>query len=287
MSGVLGWSGLASLHAQIVPKQKILSDQDIQRLEMELSEPATRLPAIADLADFGSMKLYNGGSVSFSDANPKIDALRERAAKLAGTYTDLDTVSQALDSDDPRLQMWGLMFWNGGVNKALLAAGRSPTVFPLDGLTAAEDAWHQLMPKIQLLAIRSSHREVAIDDLAIYAWSENREYLRSLIPNETSASVVLRLLQRTGDSNRDEHFNAELIRLLSDPDALVRQSTLAFIGWNWNSAEMWQVRFDLKIYEKVEVLRLSSDSEEKRLAEFAAEGLDRVAKLWNERDSKK
>lgn len=284
---MFAWADSTSLRAQAMSVKTDLSEQDLVRLETELADPAKRLSAIAELADFGSMKLYMGGSVIFGDSNLTRDALRERAAKLARKYTDIETVSQSLDSADPRLQMWGLSSWNGGVSKAIESAGRSQNILPMDGLTAEEEAWHALIPKIRRLAKNSPHRWEAINDLAMYAWSENREFLRSLIPTEFSAKIVLQLLGRTGDPNRDERFNEELLRILANPDVGVRRAALADIAMNWNSAEMWQVRFSLEVYQRVDELRVSNDDEEKRLADWAAEGLEKIAMIWRERDQNK
>jgi len=110
---------------------------------------------------------------------------------------------------------------------------------------------------------------------------------------ETSAPVVLQLLERTemrrvGElSKRDERFNEELLRLLADPDVKVRRSALAAIATNWNNAEMWQVRFGAQVSQRVEELRKSDDEEVKRLANQAAEGLEKIARIWLERDSAK
>jgi hypothetical protein len=140
------------------PMANDLTESDVDRLEKEMAEPSTRLPAIAALADFGSMKLYQVGSVQYLDRDPKRDKLRERAANLAQKYTDIDTISLALDSRDPRLQMWGLWFWNVGIYGSMRAAGRNPLVLPVEGLTDDETKWLSLVPKIQRLAKVSPHR---------------------------------------------------------------------------------------------------------------------------------
>jgi hypothetical protein len=96
---VTAWAVQAAQSPQYKPRQTILDESDIDRLEKELADPVTRLPAIAALADFGGMKLYRVGSVLTSDSDAKRDALRERAAKLALMCNDINTISRALDSD--------------------------------------------------------------------------------------------------------------------------------------------------------------------------------------------
>ncbi|MBO0858228.1 MAG: hypothetical protein J2P21_07170 [Chloracidobacterium sp.] len=287
------WAVPAFPRQQSATTQTNLKESDIDRLEKELTDPKTRLTAIAALSDFSGVKLYRVGSVYFIDIDAKMGELRERAAELARMYTDADTVSLALDSADPRLQIWGLWFWGAGINKAVESAGRIPQALPMEGLTDGESMWHALMPKVRQLAKDSPYRMLAIDELTNIAWSENREFLLSLIPAEKSASVALQLLEltetkRIGEqSNRDENFNEELLRLLADPDAKVRREALADIALNWNNAEMFQVRFGAMVSQRVEELQKSDDEEEKRLADFAAEGLEKIAKIWLERDSAK
>jgi hypothetical protein len=277
------WTAQASPRLQSAPMQTNLDESDIDRLEKELADPATRLAAIAALADFGAGKLYQVGSVFFVDSDAKRGALRERAVKLVRMCNDIDTISRALDSDDPRLQMWGLWFWCPDCSVPALN----------EQLTYKETRWYALMPKVRRLAKDSIHRSIAIDKLSGRLLPENREFLLSLIPTEKSAGAILRLLDRTemrriGEpSKRDERFNEELLRLLADPDVKVRREALADIGWNWKKAEIFHVRFSAEVSQRVEELRKSDDGEEKRIANWAAEGLEKIARIWLERDSAK
>ena len=277
------WAVQAARSPKYKPWQTILDESDIDRLEKELADPVTRLPAIAALADFGGMKLYRVGSVLISDSDPKRNALRERAANLARMCNDIDTISRALDSDDPRLEMWGLWFWCPG------CSGPAVKEQPTD----KETKWYALMPKVRRIAKEGYHRSLAIQMLSGRLFQENREFLLSLIPTEISAGVILDILNHTErprvgeQSTRDQRFNEELLRLLADPDVKVRSAALADIGMNWNKAEMFQVRFGAMVSQRVEELRKSDDGEEKRLANWAAEGLEKIAKIWLERDSAK
>jgi hypothetical protein len=277
------WAVQAAQSPKYKPWQTILDESDIDRLEKELADPVKRLPAIAALADFGGMKLYRVGSVLTSDSDAKRDALRERAAKLALMCNDIDTISRALDSDDPRLQMWGLWFWCPGCSGPALK----------ERPTDKETRWYALMPKVRRIAKEGYYRSLAIQMLSGRLLQENREFLLSLIPTEKSAGVILDILNRTErlrvgeQSTRDQRFNEELLRLLADPDVKVRRAALADIGTNWNNAEMFQVRFGAMVSQRVEELRKSDDGEEKRLANWAAEGLEKIAKIWLERDSAK
>ena len=274
-----------------VPMRTVLNTADLDRLETELADPAKRLPAIAALADFAWMHLYRIGSMSIFSGDPARDALSERAAILAQRHIDIDTVSRALDSDDPRLHMWGLWFWRRGAYNAICAAGRSPIALPTEGRTADESAWHALMPKIRRLAKDSPYRVQAIEGLGFFCFAENQEFLSRLIPEETSASVILRLcdattVRRTNES-RDARFNQELLRLLASPDAKVRQGALADIAFNSTRAEMWQVRFSTAVEQRVAELRKSDDGEDRRLADWAVKDMAKMGPTWQERDHAK
>jgi hypothetical protein len=277
------WTVQASSRLQSAPTQTNLEESDIDRLEKELADPITRSSAIAALADFGAWKLYQVGSVFTIDPDAKRNALRERAAKLALMCNDIDTISRALDSDDPRLQTWGLRVWRPGGDRPALR----------DRPTYKETKWYALTPKVRRLAKEGYDRSLAVEMLSGMLLEENREFLLSLIPAEKSPWVIFSILHcaerpRVGEqSTRDQRFNEELLRLLADPDIKVRRDALADIGMNWHKAEMFQVRFGAKLSQRVEELRKSDDGEEKRLANWAAEGLEKIAKIWLERDSAK
>jgi len=280
---VIAWTIQAAQRDKYMPGQTKLDEPDIDRLEKELSDPATRLPALAALAGFGGRKLYQVGSVFIIEGDAKNAALRERAAKLALMCNDIDTISRALDSDDPRLHMWSLWFW----------APDSRPVLKADHNSFKETKWYALTPKVRRLARESVYRSLAIQKLANISLPENREFLLSLIPAEKSAWVIFDILYYTerprndNTSNRDQRFNEELLRLLADPDIEVRRDALAYIATNWHSAEMFQARFGAQVSQRVEELRKSDNAKEKDLANYAAEGLEKIAKIWLKRDSAK
>jgi len=269
-----------------LPQAAPLTEADIDRLEAELTDPEKRLPAIAALAAFSSFKLYKVGSVIFGDEES--EALRERAAMLACRHRDLETVRRALDSEDVRLQTWGLWFWRGGIYEAIRAAERVPLTLPREDRTREETAWHALTPKLRRLAQQSPMRHLAVQALTICG-EENQEFLRSLIPQETSAGMILQLcdatITRTNEETlngryeaRDRRFNQELQRLLTSTDAEVRHEALANIAMTWNSAEMWQTHFSSPVLALVAKLRNSEDAEDRRLANWAKEGVEKLAK---------
>lgn len=306
---LIGAAQQGFVKAQVPSTQPDLSETDLNRLENELEDPSKRLPAIATLARFASMKLYMIPSLYVIDSDARRNALRDRAVLLTRKHHEIETVSGALDSTDSTLNLWGLMFWRGGIQRARDAAERrrqeqptedateeirvleltnlhSEMVRPLRKITDEEQSWLTLMPKIRHLAKENPYRLQAIEDVA-YGGPDDHEFLKGLVATETDAGVLLHLLDITDNANRDVRFNDEFIRLLSDPDIKVRTTTMAEIGFNWNNAEMWQVRFTPKVRQRVLELSLSIDPEEKRLADWAVVGLDKISAIWLERDQNK
>src|SRR5262245_64278178 len=65
----------ASPLPRFAPIQTNLDESDIDRLEKELADPATRLAAIATLADFSDMRLYQVGGMFLVDRDAKTGEL--------------------------------------------------------------------------------------------------------------------------------------------------------------------------------------------------------------------
>jgi hypothetical protein len=268
----------------------ILQETEVARLEAELHEPAKRSAAFVALADFCECGV-RVGSTPILSGDPKLDALRDRTSEFLRREVDLATVSVLLDSEEAGVHRWGIHFWRRGMSQVIEKAGRVPLKLPVEGRTEEENAWAALMPKLRRLAGSSPCRQAAIEGLSMYS-GENQEFLAGLIPRENSAYVLLRLCgigtvqtyTEPGNDRRDARLNSELLRVLSNPDLKVRKEALGFIGFNWNSAEVCQVRFTEEIKARVNELQKSADAEDRRCATNAAEGLEKLTRLWEERD---
>jgi len=274
-------------------QQNELSDSDLHRLEGELEDPSKRLQAIAALARFAQWQLYQVGSVTIIDLDPKRYARLKTAAELAKRHSDVETVSQALSSADPDLQMWGLWFWNAEAYNPQIKAGRHRLGFPSTGLTKDETRWRDLLPKIRELARNSVHSGFAIQCLASWAPAENRAYLRSLIPRAKSPSDVLTILENTTQKTydkiaehpdyreRDRIYSTEILRRLNESEFKVRIAALQVIDWNPSTADMWRVRFSPEVITRVNELITSADAEEQKAAKWAAEALPKIEAWCN------
>lgn len=259
-----------------------LTDADLDRLERELADPAQRLSAVAALADFASSELYRIGSMSGGDPDLARRERRKRAARLAKDAGKVEIVAQALEADDVRLQQWALWFWNQGMHQALRDAGPDRVKLPAEGRTEQEEAWSALLPEMRRLAVASPYRIQAIRALESFDWPGSRDFLLERVRNETYADVLLHLCAAvtnpSNDAVRDARYNHELLRLLGSKKSEIRHLALAEIALNLGNAEMWQVRFDSEVKQRVSKLIQSKDPEDRRLAEWAAEGLRQSAK---------
>lgn len=239
-------------------KYSISSEAELAKVVAQLDDPATRLSAISTLAQFSSFKLYQVGSVFFSSGNRDIDALRQQAVEEIRKHTDFETVSQALDSPDRNLQFWSVWFWRGGAFK---------------DRESEPNVWLSLIPKVKNLAINGdeSIRLIAVEGLQSYGG--NNAFLEERAKAETSPSVLLRLLYNGYGVSFSERFNPVLLRLLNHQDKDVRSQSLLFIGSNHYHAEMWQIKFDKSIVDKVIELTKSESEEERKAALFALAGM--------------
>lgn len=272
-----------------------LSDGNLHRLESDIQDPEKRLKALLSLVRFANAKLFRVGSIiTFDTSDPKRNAREETAAALAARYGDAETVSRALDSATPELQLWGLWFWNQGCFHALIKAGRNPLVLSPTNRTKDEELWFHLEPKVRKLAKDSSHRHLAVEYLARYAWEENRMFLQSLIPTENDPEQLLLLIDSTvikhgSDiyTERDRLYCQELLKRMNDPDPTIRTQALGAIGWAdsngnldyWGSKSI--VRFSPEIAKRVNELLQSKNAAEVEAAKWAAECLPKIEAWCN------
>ncbi len=236
----------------------ISSEEELAQMVAQLEQPATRLTALSKLAQFAGPKLYQVGSVFFSIGDRNIDALQQQAVEAIRKYADFGTVSQALDSTDHTLQFWGVWFWCGGAFKAR------------EDMT---NTWLSLIPKVKNLAVNAeeSVRLAAIEGLQWH--SEANAFLEERVNVETSPTILLRLLYHGNGAGLSERFNPLLLRLLNHQDKNVCTQALFFIGFNHNHAEMWQIKFDKSIADKVLEMTKSASEEEKKAALYALAGM--------------
>ena len=243
--------------ASFMKRQSAISSQEeLAQVVAQLEQPATRLGALSKLSGFASLKLYRVGSVFFLDRDPKTNALQDQAVEAIRKYTDFETVSQALDSTDPILQFWGVWFWRKGAFKA---REESPNV------------WMSLVPKVKDLAANAEEnvRLVAVEALQVRSIAT--AFLEERVNAETSPSILLRLLH--DGAGLSERFNPVLLRLLNHQDPKVRSQALLFIGFNYNHATMWQIRFDKPIADKVLEMTKLEEEKEREAAVYALAGM--------------
>jgi hypothetical protein len=212
----------------------ISSDDDLAKVIADLDKSETRLHALARLITFASPKLYQVGSMIFINSDPKIDALQDKAAKTVREHTNIETIEAALDSSDPELQFWGVICWRGGNG----SQGGAP------------DQWLSLLPKIKKLAIDGDERTRSFAIQRLQLVSEGKGFLAERLKVETSPDIIAKLVYQQDRAEFSRRLNPLLLKLLDHTDEVVRRQTLDYIGSNYLSAEMWQIDFDVAIFDK-------------------------------------
>jgi hypothetical protein len=232
--------------------ETISSPNEMAKVIALLDRPETRLQAIARLIRFASLKLYLIPSITFI-SEPGIDALQQQAADAVRKQITIETIGEALDSTDPRLQFWCVFFWRG-----------DPDLQNNDS-----DGWMALLPKIEKLAVAGNEtaRDMAIQRLQRFP--EYHEFLDGRIDVETSPEILMRLVYRTEKAEFSKQLNALLLKLLKDVNCEVRHRALLFIGFNSNRAPMWQIDFDSSIFDATVELTTSESAKERAAAAYA------------------
>jgi hypothetical protein len=212
------------------------------------------LRALSKLVEFARDKLYQIGSVFHGDTDPKIDELKRQAAQVVASNMDRGTVSQAVESTDRTLQLWGILVWKTGI---------------YEEPSAEISAWLSLMPKVMKLAVEGDEtiREAAVYKLHQCAGA--KAFLKERIEVETSAWVLVRLVPHEPKGETAGRFNSLLLRLLHNPDEEVRAKALVLIGVNNDRAPVNQIDFDDRIFNRVIALTHSTAEKERSVAAYA------------------
>lgn len=248
--------GVSSLYVCKFPAQdkSITSEAELAEVIGRLEQPETRMQALSELCRFASSKLYQRGSFIIINADLKIDALQGMAVEAVRKHTNIETVSEALASNDSALQFWGLLNWRTGIYE--------PHSYEIT-------EWLSLMPLVKKLAVEGDDniRSWAVKKLmqcpgTKYFLDERTEY-------ETSADVVSELARRGLAKEYDKRLNPLLLRLLFNEDEKIRKKALLFIGSNSQQATGLQSKFDMEIYERTLELTYARSDEERSAATYA------------------
>lgn len=154
--------------------ETISSPNELAKVIDLLDWPETRLQALARLIRFSSPKLYQIGGISLI-SEPRIDALQRQAADAVRKQITIETIGAALDSTDPKLQFWGVVFWRG--DPELQNNG--------------SEEWMALLPKIEKVAVEGdeSARGMAVERLQHVP--ECKEFLAGRVDVETSPGILM------------------------------------------------------------------------------------------------
>jgi hypothetical protein len=213
----------------------------------QLKRAKTRLSALDQLLSFGSLKLYNVGSVIFSTGNAAQDRLIQKAADAARRCNDFDTIRLALLSPKAGLQFWAL--WNIPSKRKDSSARWAALETRIKELAKGKDA-----------GIRGQAQE------CLEGLGEHEAFLKECIETETCLDNIMRPLYGQGGPAFFERLNPHVIRLLASNDKDVRRAALGFIGFNRLRAEMWQINFSSQVFQRVMELSRSEIGEERASA---------------------
>ena len=240
--------------------KEIKSDEDLVATVKKLDEPDKRMNALSMLIRFSGLKLYNRGSIHFVTPDKRLDELEERAVAVVIRQVNIETITKALDSDDPELQFWAVSCWGGRDNMA----------------TEEKDAWRALLPKIKRLSVVGDGRvrRTAVERLE--GFPEAREFLDGRIRNETSADVQLMLLWSPDMAAFSSRINKKFTELLNNQDEVVRRDALSLIGFNSNHSPMWRIEYDKNVFDRVLELTNSESEKERGIAVYALSDIRKI-----------
>jgi hypothetical protein len=232
----------------------IESQAELDKTICELNDATTRLRALSKLVEFARDKIYQIGSVFHLDTDLRIDELKRQAAQVVASNMDRETVSQALESTDRTLQLWGILVWKTGI---------------YEEPSAEISAWLSLMPKVMTLAVEGDEtiRAAAVDKLRQCA--EAKAFLKERSEVETSAWILLQLVPPGPKGEMTIRVNNLLLHLLHNPDEEVRAKALVLIGFNNDRAPVNQIDFDDRIFNRVIALTHSIAEKERSVAAYA------------------
>ncbi|MCL4205724.1 MAG: HEAT repeat domain-containing protein [Pirellulaceae bacterium] len=233
---------------------------DLEAAIARLSNAETKLSALEALISFGSLRVFQGGSVFGSTGDAEKDALIQRAADAVAKSADFETIRAAIHSSSENLQYWALF--------------RFPMPPFEDG-----HPWEDLLSRLRQLARSDAPqiRESAQNRLSFF--SGQREFLAECLAVETSASNLMKLLYHLDRSQYRRQTSERIAALLHHADPEVRKSALGFVGFNSQRAAMWQIEFHAEVLNQVLVLSRSESTAERSSAVYALSDLDSQSHL--------
>lgn len=248
-----------ALVAAAVPPPGLLGQRELPALTSEadtkaavarLRDEKTRMEALEQLIDLGSIHIFRVGSMYGVHSDPKKNALAETAAKEVAKCRNLETVRKALFSSRHRLQFWAL--WN--INSKL---------------TDPNDPWMSLLPRIRELATRGDGNVRHRAQSRLRWVPTEKAFLARCVKEETSLSNILSLVNCPDKEEFNRRMEAHALRLLAHPELEVRARTMSSIGANYLSAPACRFSLSSKVFDRALELTHSRNSRERDYALFA------------------
>ena len=236
----------------------IMSEEELKRTILQLSEPTTEMAALRKLIKFAGFFLYNGhlGLVTGDEA---ADELRRAATRAVHAHRNVDNVRRALSSDDPVMRFWGVMSFETIYGKC--------------------EPWKPLLPRLEEIAA-SRDEDAGVRSEAIrrlQSYEEAAWFLTNLqeSPKEMDPWLLMVLLRFDRPELRAQWY-ARAVKFLSEKDEALRMLWLQVIGgnvWNPSTAPMWKIEADPALVESLRQIARTGSKKEKELASEAVKAL--------------
>jgi len=243
--------------------------EQVQQALSRLDDRKTRLEAMQVLLPFASMRIYQVGGMFGSTGNAERDELITRVAERLRNYRDFETVRRALNSSNKDLQFWACtVLWRTKIHPI----EGVPRKIRRDVRPVSTCQWKTLLPRLRELA---GNAEAGVRGMAqnrLINMEGEAEFLRSLADRETDVFNIERLIYWP-HYTLSQRMQPHLLRLLNHEDISVRRNALSSIGFNSDSAPMWQLQFDREVFQKVMELSRSAHKKERATAVYALEEL--------------
>ncbi len=240
---VVVWTALMNggIRGQTLPASRPaeLDDKALDAVIAGLDNPATRYESFRKLTRFFWSYPHSSPSMMMSYGNKDLDARIDRAGKAMGKVATDALIKEALADSDRTMQWWALGAVNGLVTRN---RGRSPDMDP---------AAVELLPTVRAFTQSDDEGLRTQAERALRYAPGEEEFLHSVLNNETSPENIMFMVSGTTPERYQVDMNAQLLRLLGSADAKVRARGMDFIASNSHMAEMFLLKLNESVVEKV------------------------------------
>ena len=193
------------------------------------------------------LQMGGGGTTTGSQL---LDGLLTKAHQAAQQAFDMPTVEKTLVDSDWLLRITAVKHF-----------GDPP---------ADIGEWKHLLPQMEKLAVDDDASIRSAADRKLQRFPGTEKFLDERLTNETSAEVLMALLEnRYVGEELKTRFLTLFVPLLSHRDEKVREDALLFVGSNSGNAPMWQFAFGIDVFDRVIASTQAKSAKERAAAAYA------------------